>query len=668
MNHIKIFSTGFILALSLISLARASDNNIGINNSYSPKFDGERAITARFRIGNYNMFQEPFRLDVPNGHSRLVLEYKRTDNFPSNRKIVAKVKLGTGNSQVEIVLPQGQLDSFYGSTQNLPDDIVLMNSNYYLNPEKIGHGSVVYYRWCIETQNSNQCGDVHSFTMPHPLVFGIMGDSYGAGEGAPHSEDSDRNTVSWVDRDSHRSRNSGLYQAVQKFKKRYPQLWVESKFVAISGATIISNPDEYDEYKGGFLIDAIGDTEPMVHGTWLTVAVGYPPVAIPVPIPTRFEIKVQSQFEQVGEWLADNSYDRLHVLLMSAGGNDAGFTKVIGDAVVGTLRFLFPNTLEYFRDNLDTLKEFTEQEFKPALSDLVPTTPRSSPNKIIWTTYPNMTKDQNNQHSSIIADVSFNPALMWMDLTVGGDDMVNANKLLVEELNPAIREICEDILDQCVIAEVENTAQGHGINATPEQRWFNTFQDAQDEVQGSLDGAVHPNKNGYALYVDPVFSQLEMLYRPVRGSEYQLMAKQLAKEKLLDSTKKRVFNNRFGISEIKDQQIARRPNLSGVTINLSQENRSAARQQVRLATEKRQRRSEDNANKYKYRDIRQTLVRDGKLRLVLPNAKQVAQIQEALTKARKTEDLKKFNNMITRLQSNNGRISADVLRNRFNLR
>src|SRR5690606_18867200 len=107
---------------------------------------------------------------------------------------------------------------------------------------------------------------------------------------------------------------------------------------------------------------------------------------------------------------------------------------------------------------------------------------------------------QNGQHSGIDVVASANIGLMMMDLAVGGDDMENAEKLLVDELNPAIRQMCEQILDRCRVVDVEDDVGRHGINANVANRWFNTFRDAQDVVQGAIDGAVHPNDQGQAIY------------------------------------------------------------------------------------------------------------------------------------------------------------------------
>src|SRR5690606_36666602 len=221
------------------------------------------------------------------------------------------------------------------------------------------------------------------------------------------------------------------------------------------------------------------------------------------------------QFGRIERWLAENGYERTHVLVISGGGNDAGFADVVQGAVVGLLRVDFANTLRRFRANLETLRQVAENEFKPALDEII------RPQHVLWTTYPNLTRDENGEHSAVDVSFSLNPALVLMDAAVGGDDMANAELLIVEELNPTVREICEQILERCRVAEVEDAAIGHGINANAESRWFNTCTDAQDLVQGSVDGAVLPNEKGQVLYVDGVLNGHEDLYHPKNGSEYR---------------------------------------------------------------------------------------------------------------------------------------------------
>ena len=654
MYRIRLLGAGLMLALSWTGEALAADSDIGIDQIRAPELDGLRAISARFQPQDNNLFQQPFSRSVPAGRHRLVLEYGDNENLTGDHKIVAQIKPANTASRAEAVLPQGQLNPSY------PDAVFALNPHYYHNPIKFVHGSSVFYRWCLQARDRNRCGDVHQFSMPHPLVIGIMGDSYGAGEGAPHNNSTVQDSVRWVDRDSHRSRNSGHYRAVLKFKQKYPQLWIESKHVAISGATL--NTDRESGLKSGFLTEAVGDTELKVYGTWVTVIAGAAPVAVPIPIPTRSHVHVESQFRQIGEWLANSGYDRMHVLLISAGGNDAGFGNVIRDAILGTLSFAYPDTLRAFRGNLSVLRDFARQEFKPALNELVPSEqPSPPPQNIIWTTYPNMTLDQDNRRSGVIADASLNPSLMLMDQAVGADDMRNAEHLLVNELNPAVRQICEQILDQCVIAEVENAAAGHGINATPEKRWFNTFQDAQDDVQGSVDGAVHPNKAGYALYIEPVIHQLEALYRPGRGSEYKRMMKQRAREKMKNKVAGKAFETRMTKLAIARKAQPAQPRISRDAAGLIRNRKSAAKQQVAFAARKRESNAKRSARKFRVTDYKKALVRNGKLRLVLPDEKRVAQIRATLSNAGKTDDLKKFDQMMESLNKTEGRINAQLL-------
>jgi hypothetical protein len=616
-----ILTLAALLLLLAPAAVRAQDAALGITVARAPAFDGQRAITAMFQAppAGSTYYQEPIGRSVPQGRSRVLLEYTTAEeNWSVRRSIVADVEgLRNGRFRVTAILPQGQVGE-------IPDPVTALtgaqlprhqDARYHRNPLKITHGTTVLYRWRREERNGRVDGDVHTFQMPHPLVITIMGDSYGSGEGAPDGQSTFLEQVSWEDRDSHRSNRSGHLRGVGQFRLAHPELWIESLHVGISGATLST----LDSASSGFLTDYSGDRELKVLG-------------IPIPVPMRPDVTAESQFSRVERWIAQNGFDRTHVLVISGGGNDAGFTDIIVGAVIGTLRFDFGNTLRAFRGNLAALKQTAEQEFKPALDEMI------RPQHVLWTTYPNLTRDQNGAHTDIVLrpGLNLNPGLMALDLAVGGDDMENAELLLTEELNPAIRDICNQILDRCQVVDVEDAAIGHGINADLENRWFNTFSDAQDAVQGSIDGAVHPNEQGQSIYSTGVLEKLVALYHPVTGSEYRRMnaearaAVRRGSRTIAEDPRRAAVRNAAEHARLREQ---------------------LTRKARMLAVQRAERAERENRDRLRLENILENRLRSADLRLVLPSTARVAELRSSLTRAGEGTRLRELDSALAELKS-----------------
>lgn len=173
------------------------------------------------------------------------------------------------------------------------------------NPRRFDAGQRVHFRWYKETHTS--LGEVHlhdvapvrSFIMPRRLAVGVMGDSYAAGEGAPHTFDLDH-TRRWIgpsgELNCHRSRNSGHWKGVQNFVTANPGMDVHWYFRPCSGARI------YD----GVLVRQSSE----------------------FPLPPGY-MTSYSQMDWLRRWLDAHGYPRLDALVINIGGNDIGFVDVI---------------------------------------------------------------------------------------------------------------------------------------------------------------------------------------------------------------------------------------------------------------------------------------------------------------------------------------------------
>ncbi len=534
------FSTivAMVIFLSLPVAATANDRSMGISRHVVPSVDGQRAIEARFNVpSGIVLDQRPLNQGPRSNRSRITLHYSiGNENFSVQRRIVPVVR-GSGRTRsLTAVLPQGPGIAY---PRNVP--VVHLNRAYLQNPTKVNIGSQVSYRWVLETPQGVRQGSVRRFVMPHPLTVAIMGDSYASGEGAPNSSSNllngsvDIDTVTWDHRESHRSKHSGLLLGVKAFQNRFPQLWVEAIHVAVSGATV----GDGDHLSGGMMNPFFGNRE-----------------AIAIAPHHRPNTQVPAQTDRITTWLAENGFLRMHCIVLTGGGNDAGFGSLIASSILGDLALSFGSKRVEFQDKLSTFELAAKEDFVAALSETI------SPRQLLWVNYPDMTSDQNREISGIDLEGSLNPALMLLNQAVGGDDLQKARILLREDLNPRITDVCGDIDSDpngmaCDVVSVQDEFQGHGINADRDNRWFNTFIDSQDQVQGSLDGSVHPNREGYKAYRAPVLASLERLYHPSRGTETVKLRRE-AKQRVRENAKARA--KRKALEQARQRTLAIRAN------------------------------------------------------------------------------------------------------------
>ncbi len=202
------------------------------------------------------------------------------------------------NSKWESTLPHS----------DLPKDA--FSSNYKI---EFKGGERVFYKWLLlpKDGSSAKVSGISSFIMPRPINIAILGDSYGSGEGAPSVGSL------WVAGNSgnncHRSENAGQFQAVKQFAANNPNIAIVYKpfFVGCSGATtikLISSP-----YNTDFCNKVPGSADEVPQITQLRGIFADP---------GKFKEDIQGKID---------------VLLVSTGGNDAGFADAVMEAFQGNL-------------------------------------------------------------------------------------------------------------------------------------------------------------------------------------------------------------------------------------------------------------------------------------------------------------------------------------------
>ena len=158
------------------------------------------------------------------------------------------------------------------------------------------------------------------------LLIVSLGDSYASGEGNPeYPRASGQALGDWVDDRCHRSSVAGPAQAARQIEREDPKTSVTFLSFACSGGTInrvmAGDVDAWDPWKPG-------DPAKLVGSGILGPYRGVQP-----PDPNDFTSRVPSQVDQLKAALAvgtlpANGRRQVDALLLSAGGNDAGFGLV----------------------------------------------------------------------------------------------------------------------------------------------------------------------------------------------------------------------------------------------------------------------------------------------------------------------------------------------------
>ncbi|MCI5207567.1 MAG: hypothetical protein D3910_01965 [Candidatus Electrothrix sp. ATG2] len=360
-----------------------------------------------------------------------------------------------------------------------------------------------------------------------------IGESYAAGEGAPDEGTGNVKTTKWLSQQCHRSEKNGRTLAVNELNKKLGNnITIDYRDFSCSGATINLG-----------LLGPFAGT-PDLQGK---VQKALPP-----------------QLSQVKKWLGEN---RLDILLLSIGGNDIGFAEAVakcisinpvpwgcgddeylndiiqyGDPVNGTAKIGFKN--------LPAAYEKLDQEIDETLN----------PRFVLITEYPDLTRDHEGVTCGCkeVIDLPFTikngkpiidfdirtvaggcyndsfvvkpehmplfenprgqikPVDKFMGFSIGASalhlwevETKWLRKNVLEELNKEIK-FAAGKHGWIYVDGLMNATKKHGICARDGERWFNTLKDSWD-LQGDIQGAVHPNEKGHEAYRDNILEKLEDL-------------------------------------------------------------------------------------------------------------------------------------------------------------
>jgi hypothetical protein len=390
------------------------------------------------------------------------------------------------NVESQLFPPTG-FEGWASFFESWPLDSPSTTSPLDINPVVHGRDTCVFYRIRIRRNGTvTFTSPILSFRMPDTYNIAIAGDSYGAGEGAPQDvfEVFGNNEDMWSHNDCHRSRKSGLVKAVKRFIHRNPDVAVDYIHVACTGARV-SN--------------LISDEQ--------TRAV----MEFSNPHPVQFDI-IQNEF------LGDENqiHGELNLLLLSIGGNNAGFGSYVADFIILAANAADDEDLpDEIEDNLSDLSD----RFEALDEDIQERFPTA---KVAISTYPDSTKGPRGRCGRAPGPIEFAATYHCCLLEV--DPVFNpveeyrfTSNDFIGPLNDVIRDAVSsanepDEFTDWYAIDVEEQMGAHGFCAC-DKPYINRAS-MSIATQGDVFGIAHPNGRGYKeVYRELGSNRISDIYR-----------------------------------------------------------------------------------------------------------------------------------------------------------
>jgi len=333
-----------------------------------------------------------------------------------------------------------------------------------------------------------------------PRLFAIFGDSYAAGEGAPDivvgtdlapfQGESREDRAGWIDRMCHRSERGGMLQAARALQNEVGNAF-DLRTFACSGA----------EIQDGF------------------VSVQSDPPEAGAP--------TDPQLDQAERWMSDREAGRVDAVLISLGGNDAGFARRIADCIGGeVVEDLLVNLLP-FDCALDPgfRRLVADEPAKlPGLYDLLATQlQRVNPRRVYIRGYPDALRSPRDYCQAFQdpgEEPPLQPSLSNLPANAAYNNLEGITREVSELVDTAFVQVVNGhMLDAArrhgwiPIMDWYEATRGHGFCA--DERWFNIPSEAFRN-QGNSGGVFHPNELGYRSEADVITRVLSETWLPPR--------------------------------------------------------------------------------------------------------------------------------------------------------
>lgn len=368
------------------------------------------------------------------------------------------------------------------------------------NPLVFEKGSCVYFRVVRRTRTASGLIDDYAetlnFRMPDSFNIGIAGDSYSAGEGAPADEYEaiGNNGDMWLSCKCHRSKKSGMLRGLKKFMALHPDLAVDYSFQACSGA----------------------ETSELFRSQQLTTSRTAPAALYSTDCGG---VNNAIQFEAIRQELIQlRKHEAVHMLLMSAGGNNTGFGDVVLQYLIEPLNLA---ALDAFGKplHIDVLGEFKRklEDLSADYAELDGGINRYFPERrpiIGITTYPDPTLGPDGRcgRTSLTAP-------LYLCASYENDYLLSPRDEYDLIYNRFFLPLNNQVKATASLGwnPIEVVSGNHGL-CNCSAPYFNTLG-ASYAGQGDIYGIVHPNADGYAeVYRDKIWSFIENKYEEYRAA------------------------------------------------------------------------------------------------------------------------------------------------------
>ncbi|MCS7024190.1 MAG: GDSL-type esterase/lipase family protein [Bryobacteraceae bacterium] len=344
------------------------------------------------------------------------------------------------------------------------------------NPKRIGSPDTVYYRWVriVTGPGSSTTNDVErSFRMPRRYIVVNIGDSYAAGEGSPNRDLTDTdNEPMWNDTPCHRSEESGQARGVRAVIQRTPQAAITFANFACSGAI----------------------SRNLTHETQSIDPTPLDPLNRRTP---NGSVQRTPQLDRLETWMADNNRNHVDVMLLSVGGNDAGFGEVALRCLINVTSDCRndPQVLARISSGLSTL---------PSRLNAVKNDIESRPfrvHRVLHFGYPDPTRDATGSFCGPSVPAS---QTCWgpLERTISTADFAFIFNSFLVPLNTALSQFATttnqnrvDRTPRWTFTETASLSRTRGL-CNCSNGFFHTAGQSLS-VQGDLLGTAHPNRRGH---------------------------------------------------------------------------------------------------------------------------------------------------------------------------
>ncbi|MBN9164611.1 MAG: hypothetical protein BGO98_41730 [Myxococcales bacterium 68-20] len=356
------------------------------------------------------------------------------------------------------------------------------------------------------------------------ILIVALGDSMSSGEGSPDSwifEGTPFKPADWVDRQCHRSKSAPAALAAEAIERMDPTTSVTFLSFACSGATLEKewalDSAMFDGYEQNEQLNNAGSG---ILGSYIGIEspAGEHVMSIEEFAKDKRGVMIPGQVAQLKHAVANKR--KVDAIVMSAGINDAGFSKMLFTC---TLYSDCPNENVGFQPNQIPLKQRFARDVKgiPAAYKRFSHEIAGLANRVLVFEYPNPFTNDNGQTCDDLLEDVISPLPGQLALSMTKYESTWAQSYAEPLLHNAIRAGVRDAGFEFV-GGVWNAFRGHGYCASDAQRWVRRATESS-AIQGptlhkNTKGTIHPNFAGYhalSTFIVRALTSREESRRPV---------------------------------------------------------------------------------------------------------------------------------------------------------